>query len=438
MVRPDTRHSEDNVNRQAHPRGLLKPVHLIYISNARLPTERAHGYQIMKMCEAFGRCGATVDLLYARRRQSPDLRGVDPFAHYGIPPAFGLHELRSVDPLRITGRLPKRLHTLPFRLQNAHHTLAVIAHTRDMWRDPSAVFYGRDLFTLLVLCRMRGRIRGKLVYEAHTLPRGRFQGRVIRSMRPFDGLVTVTEELRERFAGLGFPREKVLVAPDAVDLESFDLDTDKVTARERVGVPSGRRIASFVGRYHTNGKEKGIPDILRAATDLVGEFPDLDFYFIGGPLDWVPRYEGILVAEGLPRDRFCFRERRPIGEVPYYLKASDVLLMPHPWSEFYAYEVSPLKMFEYMSAKRPIVASRLPAIMEVLRHGENALLGEPGDPKSIAENIRLALKDRDLSARVARQAYADVQEHTWMKRAARILGFVAGWDVLEGYVHHLD
>lgn len=426
MVCAGARHSEDAVSWRENPWEPPGPVHLIYLANARLPTERAHGYQIMKTCEAFERCGARVDLFYPRRRQAPDLRGADPFAHYGIPPTFGLHQLPSVDPLRITGRLPARLHALPFRLQNAHYALAVLAHTRSMWRDPRAVFYGRDLFTLLVLCRMRRRIRGKLVYEAHTLPRGRFQGRVIRGMLPLDALITVTGCLRELFAGLGFPREKVLVAPDAVDLESFDLDADRVTARQRVGIPPGRQIASFVGRYHTNGKEKGIPEILRAATGLVKEFPKLDFYFVGGPLDWVSRYERILAEEGLPRERFCFRERRPIGEVPYYLKASDILLMPHPWSEFYAYEVSPMKLFEYMSAKRPIVASHLPAIMEVLRHGENALLGEPGDPKSIAENIRRVLNDGDLSARIATQAYADVREHTWTKRAARILEFVVG------------
>lgn len=65
---------------------------------------------------------------------------------------------------------------------------------------------------------------------------------------------------------------------------------------------------------------------------------------------------------------------------PIRLKASDLLLMPRPNNEFFANHVSPLKLFEYLSSRRPNVASRLPAIMEVLQDGENGVLAEPGNP----------------------------------------------------------
>ena len=62
---------------------------------------------------------------------------------------------------------------------------------------------------------------------------------------------------------------------------------------------------------------------------------------------------------------------------------------------------SPLKLFEYMAAGRPIVASDLPSIREVLRDGVNALLVPPGDPVAMAAAIARLLGDRALAARLA-------------------------------------
>jgi glycosyltransferase involved in cell wall biosynthesis len=93
-------------------------------------------------------------------------------------------------------------------------------------------------------------------------------------------------------------------------------------------------------------------------------------------------------------------------------------------TEFYSLHVSPLKMFEYMASKRPIVASRLPAIEEILTDNQNALLGEPGCPEDIAKNIETALSNTELSTKIASRAYTGVQEHTWEKRARRILNLI--------------
>ena len=54
---------------------------------------------------------------------------------------------------------------------------------------------------------------------------------------------------------------------------------------------------------------------------------------------------------------------------------------------------SPLKLFDYMAAGVPIVASDLPALREVLRHEENALLARPGDPEAFALAVRRVLAD---------------------------------------------
>ena len=58
---------------------------LIYISNSRIPTEKAYGVQIVKMCEAFAKNGIDVTLLIPKRRSNTDK---DLFSYYGVAPIF--------------------------------------------------------------------------------------------------------------------------------------------------------------------------------------------------------------------------------------------------------------------------------------------------------------------------------------------------------------
>jgi glycosyltransferase involved in cell wall biosynthesis len=107
------------------------------------------------------------------------------------------------------------------------------------------------------------------------------------------------------------------------------------------------------------------------------------------------------------------------GRIPDLLAAMDVLVLPHtstPISERYA---SPLKLFEYMAAGRPIVASDLASIREVLTD-EAAVLVAPGDPATLAAGIRRTLDDWDAAGRRARRAYELVSDYTWDRRAERL------------------
>ena len=63
---------------------------MIYIANARLPTEKAHGYQICKMCETFAENSVDVELWHPARNQTlSELRAKSVFDYYGIRPFFG-------------------------------------------------------------------------------------------------------------------------------------------------------------------------------------------------------------------------------------------------------------------------------------------------------------------------------------------------------------
>ena len=109
--------------------------------------------------------------------------------------------------------------------------------------------------------------------------------------------------------------------------------------------------------------------------------------------------------------------------MPKFLKAADVLLLPNisATKESVNY-TSPIKMFEYMAGKRPIIASDLPSIREVL-NSRNSLLCAPGNPDDLSAKISLILDNKKLAEELSRQAFEDVKKFTWNERAKNIIKF---------------
>ncbi|HEV2125417.1 MAG TPA: glycosyltransferase family 4 protein, partial [Chloroflexota bacterium] len=160
---------------------------------------------------------------------------------------------------------------------------------------------------------------------------------------------------------------------------------------------------------------------LALASQRLGE--DALVYIVGGTPADLRNFRSFVAAEQLDSVRVVGHV--PPADVPCWLAAADVLVLPNSAKEaISARYTSPLKLYEYMASERPIVASRLPSLKEVLRHGENAWLVPPDDPAALADGVRHLLEASDLARALAKQAYLDVQGKTWDARAKRIAAFV--------------
>ena len=110
-----------------------------------------------------------------------------------------------------------------------------------------------------------------------------------------------------------------------------------------------------------------------------------------------------------------------------YLLASDVLVIPYSSGvtirdgteagEF----TSPLKLFEYMAAVKPIVATGVPSVLEILRPGENSVVTPPDDEEEFVRALGCVLGDSELCARISERARSDAAGYTWEKRVKRII-----------------
>jgi len=392
-------------------------VKLIYIANARLPTEKAHGYQIIKMCEAFSELGVEVLLLHPHRHQDDQgMRNKTVFEYYELNPSFEIGTLPNPDALRVERFFPGRSFVWFFFLHGLLWGLYAALKAR---KEQADLYYTRDVTLAFWLTRLGL----PTVFEGHTLPKRR--GWLLRRMARHQRLrlvVRLTSFLKEEFAELGFDQERLGVFPDAVDLSLFNNLPSKAECRLQLNLSLSIPIIGYIGRFHTMGMEKGIPELIESMAHLRsvnGKTPLL--LCVGGPMSAVPNYLDRADSLGISRQLLKFVDRVSNSEVSRVMKACDVCTIPWPWTEFSAYYTSPLKLFEYMAAGVPIVASDLPSMREILRHDENAWLVQPGDPSALAEGITTLLSDRNRAERLAEKARQDVKRYTWEARAAQII-----------------
>lgn len=178
-------------------------------------------------------------------------------------------------------------------------------------------------------------------------------------------------------------------------------------ARHHVG---RRLVATYVGTFAPG---RGLETIFAMADRC----PEVDFVVVGGesPVECVPANVDV-------------RGRVAHGQVQAILAQADILLMPYTRNvtlpggkdggtgEY----CSPLKMFEYLSAGRPIIASPLPSIIEILVDGSNALLADELSVDEWVDALRSLASDPELRTRLARGAAETAERHTLERRIRRI------------------
>jgi glycosyltransferase involved in cell wall biosynthesis len=369
---------------------------LYYIARSRIPSSRANCVQTLKMCSGFA-AHIPVELIAPFHpedaRQKQDLRGQFalargfeitwvPFPHWG--------ERFAVRGYALSAALYVRAHRGRY------------VHSREPW---SAYWLAR------------GGVR--VGFEAHFLEEDRrypvWQKLVAdASLSPaLRGIFCISKSLIGEYAAAGARREMLYWAPDGVDLQRFEPPVDKREARSRLGLPSSAHIVCHSGHLYPG---RGAEETVEALASL----PEILLLLIGGNPEDVERVRVFAAGLGVG-ERVRFAGIVPNGDVPLYLGASDVLVMPYTSRTPTVRAMSPLKMFEYMAARRPIVATDFPSVREVLRQEENALLVAPDRADAIARGLRRILEDQVLADRIARQARSDVEAYTWERRAARIL-----------------
>ena len=358
--------------------------------------------QTMRMCAAFAEAGADVTLVHPRT-SGEVIEGFsgDVSAFYGVRPTFRRRQL--------AGPTLQRLARLRGAARPVRAVMLAIEVVRLAWRRDDAILYTRSNIAAWLGVALRRALRSPLrvAVEVHDLPPG---PRALRNLRGADAIVAISGNLASALAAQAPELAgRILVEHDGVDLRASDVrGVDRDNARRELGLETRTGpVVLYTGRAIAG---KGVEMLVRAAPRLVEEI-DATVVVVGK----------VYIDEVLESPFVTFTGFVPPAAVPLHIAAADVLVMPTTEDLAYAAYTSPLKLFEYMASGRPMVASALTTVKEVLEDGRNALLYPPADPDALAAAAIRLWRDPALRERIARQAFDDVQEYAWERRAARIL-----------------
>jgi glycosyltransferase involved in cell wall biosynthesis len=379
---------------------------ILYLADIRFPMERANGIQTIETAHALARRGVEVDLVVRRTDHRSDEACLE---------FFGL----SPHP-----RLRLRRVAAPFgKWSYIAAALGLLVRARGRWD----FIYTRDLVLADLALRL-GTL--PLIYESHTVAavfaqeHGRLYGaervpskaklsrldkRERRVCRGAAGVVTITGALEKALEERHGKVARSRVVPDGTRLPE--------ALPPFPGVHSPRRVY-YIGQLYP---WKGVDVLVEAMRHVEGA----ELVIVGGlpPEPDLDRLKHLASSLSL-EDRVRFRGFVPPPELPAERTKADLFVIPLLDSTTARLFTSPLKLFEAMASGRPIIASDLSSVREILTHEENALLVPAGDAHALAAAIERLLRDRDLSRRLAAREFEDVKAYSWDRRGEAISSFL--------------
>jgi len=214
-------------------------------------------------------------------------------------------------------------------------------------------------------------------------------------------LIAVSDAIVEKLVAEGRDTTAISRIYNGVDLERFDEATGGEAIRAELDIPADAPLAVVVGRLEP---EKGHPTLIEAWPVVHHHFPSAHLLVVGEGSER-DRLEGLAAAH--LRAEICCASVHFLGrreDVPQVLAAADVVVMP-------SYrEAQGLAIVEALAANRPVIASNVGGIPEMIRSGENGMLVPSQDPSALASAIALLFRDRALATRLAHAGHALVHE----------------------------
>jgi glycosyltransferase involved in cell wall biosynthesis len=222
-------------------------------------------------------------------------------------------------------------------------------------------------------------------------------------------LVAVNQTLRQHLLADGQPAKKVIIVPNGIDASLFRADLDGAPIRARYGIPPEAIVIGFVGSFQPYHR---VDLLLRAFAQVADARARL--LLVG---------QGITSAASQAQAeqlgitaRTIFTGSVPYAQVPSYLAAADIAIMPA--TNDYG---NPMKVYEYMAMGKAVVAPEQPTIAEIATHGENAYLFAREDVTAMAAALNALIADSALRERLGAQGRRHAAEQTWQKRAEQLI-----------------
>ncbi|MFH1769718.1 MAG: glycosyltransferase family 4 protein [Parcubacteria group bacterium] len=383
---------------------------LTYIFNGRLPTEKAHGLQIVKSCEAFAREGIDTMLLVAHRH---NLIKEDLFSYYDIERVFDVKNAWGLS-LKFLGG-----NRIGYFIQAFTSDVGILWKILFSVKKNGNIFYARDYPALTLLSFLPY----KFIAEIHDYRSARPRWWMRRILKNAHRIVAnsegTLESLEKHYDSFG---KKALIVSNGVDVEYFKTFEAKEGIRKRIAMPEEKTILAYIGSLSMIGRGKGVKSILKAFKDIEEANSDAVLYIVGGPDDAVIHYRQEAKEFGLSEDRVVFTGHIAYKDIKDYINAVDIVIMPLPENQ-HVLTTSPIKLFEYLAAGKVIVAPDISSLHAYI-NDKNAILFDPDKEDGLQKSLLNAIQDKYAWSKYQENAQKDSINYTWNKRARKIIDFI--------------
>lgn len=386
---------------------------IVYITlNGRIPSNTANSVGVMTMCGQYAKQGFDVLLLIPGSRgeclSKYNFTG-DVFSFYNVVARFKIKRYFNY-PSRLLYRLSFLYSFFLVRYAKSYRASLIV--TRD-----------------IQVAVWAARLKIPVVLESHNFPKFASHWlikswlRIIQNSKSSVSMVVTTKAGMNSYVDIGVPDKKIQVYPNGVNVSKFQTEFSQETIRDKTGLPHNKTIATFSGSLQPG---RGGDEIL----DCAGLLPEVCFALVGGSLKDVALYHQKSIDRGL--ENVMFTGHVAQEKLSLYILASDILLMPYTtnFSIEHSLYTSPMKMFEYLAAGKPIVATDFKVLHEVLHHKHNAFFVEPDSGYELARGIRYFLDNPVEAKNIALTAKNDAKKYDWEKRATSIIA----WQKRLGYL----
>lgn len=380
------------------------------LSSSVLPSQKANSVQVMRMSDAFAKCGHSVVLFGKRPGKACERLNSDAIKEfYGTGNDF---DIRLVN-CRLRTRFWAGLE-YGFKILLSVLKLQRVSFKKlQTFRGAFDLFYGRNLYTLL-FCNYFNK---PIIYESHASPSyGRKKLEEYLFKQPnFAGLVVINQALydyyRKNFEVFANHPEKIIIESDCAEETFFDF-ADSVKKSDNTPV------VGYAGSLYTG---KGIEIIAK----LAEERPSINFIIAGGTEEQIS-----LMKQRWPFPNLKFRGFIKPSELAGFYNECDILLAPYQ-QQVYSEDnekrdlsqwMSPLKVFEYMGTGKPMIVSDMPCFHGILRNKKTALLAGCDNITEWLKALDSLLEQPELRKFLSDNAYLVLKSRfTWKARAERII-----------------
>ncbi len=374
---------------------------LIYPVPEKLPDPRARFIQIMNTCDSIAKLGIKVKLVCGIKKGC-NLN--DALSFYGIYSNSNL-EIVKLPILR-----KEEAGFLRVSWNGIFNFFLLLYFLKIRKTNKNILIFTRHLKVAKFLLRIKKFFNFLLIFEVHEIfhlsKENPSKKEALKRMeyevyKNADIIICLSETLKDWILKEKLRENKIFVVPHSVKDEFFDIKRENPN------------YICYTGSLY---KWKGVDTLISAMKYL----PEERLVIVGGgsrlkDLKELAKKEKVL-------ERVIFTENVPHYEIPKYLSQAKIAVLPNIEEQPSLFS-SPLKLFEYMAAGVPIVASNLKVFKEILSEND-ALFFEPGNPKSLAEAIKKIIGNSEFAKSVSEKLKNKAKNYTYQKRAEKVLEII--------------